>query len=241
MSNDLTKQSPSDHAVNIIKAAASSFPFGGGLVASLISDYIPKSREKKTVEFVNKLSEDFERYQDLIDQEYVKSGEFEFLLLKSWRAAIEHYQKDKINGFRAILVNSAIGKKATAEEKELFVSVLENLTGYHLELLKLLQDPIEWNKANGERVKPSERPESTSCILQNCLPNWDMEHISIIVNDLNIRGLIDIQADHLNTLPSRDPRMSIFEPPRGIRRLIDRLTPFGAKFLDFVTQKQEVA
>lgn len=231
----LTKQTAADHIVNVIKAAISIYPYGGGLVASLLGDYIPKSRERKNAEFLERLSEDFENFKSRVDENYVKSAGFEFLLIRAWRAAIEHYQQEKIDGFRAILINSVIRKPASEEEKELFVTILDSLTGFHFELLKVLQNPVRWNKANGERVKRSLRPISTRQILQECFPEWKDDYIFIVVNDLYIRKLVELRPEGLDWVQT--DRLSLIQPENGIERLKGSLTPFGSRFIDFVTLK----
>ena len=221
---ELTHQTQTDHILNVIKAAVAAFPLGGGIVASLISDYIPKSREKKTIEFIKRLSEDLEQHKEHVNEEYVKSDEFQFLLIRSWRAAVEHFQVEKIEGFRALLVNAALGKTSTSDERELFVNILDNLTGYHFEMLKLLKDPVAWNQQHGNPVNPSGMV-SISQILRLLLPHWDDARIEIILNDLYAKGLSSSGAERIKSMLSGG----------GIERMQNSLTPFGMKFLDFVT------
>jgi hypothetical protein len=222
----LSKQTPIDHIVNSIKALVNAWPVGGGIVSSLISDYIPKSRERKTIEFLSNVAEGLETLKDQIDKDYIKSAEFEYLFQKAWRAAIEQYQEEKIEGFRAILLNSAIGKEATVEEKELFINILTDLTGYHFQMIKVLQDPSEWNVQHGMCVKSASVITSFNQIFKQCFPDWDDERIAIIVDDLNTRKLISLSSERLMTGLSGG----------GIEKLNSTLTNFGRRFVDYITQ-----
>lgn len=221
----LSKQSNVDHIVNSIKALVNACPVGGSIVSSLISDYVPKSREKKTIEFLSNIAEGLETLKDRIDRDYIKSAEFEYLFQKAWRVAIEQYQEEKIEGFRAILLNSATGKKATPEEKELFINILNDLTGYHFQMLKLLQDPINWNVQHGMRVKTASLTIALITIFRQCFPDWDEERITIILDDLHAKKLVKISSDRMHTMLTGG----------GIEKLNNALTPFGVKFIDFVT------
>jgi len=221
----LTKQSPLDHIINSIKALASLYPFGGGAIASLINDYIPKSREKKTLDFLQKVSEDLESVKDNIDKNYIKSEEFQYLFKKAWRVAVEYYQEEKIEGFRAILLNSAIGKEASADDRDLFINILNDLTGYHFEMLKVFKNPVEWNKEHGSRVRVTSMMNSFSQILKECFPKWGEERIVIVIDDLFNKKLSTISSERLKTMISGG----------GIEKLNHVLTPFGIRFIDYVT------
>lgn len=222
----LSKQTPIDHIVNTVKALVNVCPYGGGIISSLISDYIPKSREKKTIEFLAKVAEGLESLKDQVNEEYVKSEEFEYLFQKAWRAAIEQYHEEKIEGFRAILLNSAVGKQATAEERELFINILNDLTGYHFELLTVLKNPVSWNIEHGMRVKSASLIISFNQIFRQCFPDWDDERITIIVDDLNNKKLISFSSERLKTGLSGG----------GIEKLDNTLTTFGRRFVDYITK-----
>lgn len=221
----LKKQTSIDHIINGIKALVSLYPFGGGAVASLINDYIPKSREKRTIDFLTKVAEDLESLKAQIDTNYIKSEEFEYLFQKAWKVAVEHYQEEKIEGFRAILLNSAIGKEATGDDRDLFINILNELTGYHFEMLKVFKNPIEWNKKNNNKVKGGSMMVSLNQILRECFPEWDEERIVIILDDLYNKKLCTIASDRIKTMMTGG----------GIEKLNNALTPFGKRFIDYIT------
>ncbi len=221
----LSKQTGIDHIVSIIKATLSAFPYGGGVIASLISDYIPKSREKRTVDFIKKVAEDLESLKDRVNKDYVKSDEFQYLFQKAWRVAIEYYQEEKIEGFRAILINSAIGKEATGDDRDLFINILNDLTGYHFQMLKVFQNPVEWNAKHDNRVRVASVIVSLNQILRQCFPDWDEEKIKIIIDDLYYKKLSSISSD----------RLKVGQTGGGIEKLNHALTPFGKRFIGYVT------
>lgn len=221
----LSKQTSKDHIINVVKALANLYPLGGGVISSLLSDYIPKSREKKTIEFLSKLAEGLEILKDQVNNEYVKSEEFGYLFQEAWKAAIEQYQEEKIEGFRSILLSAAIGKQATAEERELFINILNGLTGYHFKLLAVLKNPVSWNVEHGMKVKSASLIISFNQIFKQCFPDWNDERIAIIVDDLNRKKLIFLSSERLQTGLSGG----------GIEKLNNTLTPFGLRFIEYVT------
>ena len=49
----------------------------GGVVATFIDEYVPRKKQQRIVTFVQDLSRDFEAERDRIDQEYVRTADFE--------------------------------------------------------------------------------------------------------------------------------------------------------------------
>ena len=221
----LAKQSTLDHIINGIKALISAYPFGGGIIASLISDYIPKSRERRTLEFLQQVAQDIENAKERINNDYIRSEEFEYLFQKAWRVAIENYQKEKIEGFRAILINSALGKEASPEDKDLFINILNDLTGYHFQMLKVFQNPIDWNTKNGNMVQGASYMTSLNQIFNQCFPGWGDDRLVFILDDLFNKKLCTISSDRLKTMTTGG----------GIEKLNHALTSFGRRFIDYVT------
>ncbi len=92
-------------------------------------------------------------------------------------------------------------------------------------MLKLLKNPVEWNEKNGNRVKAEHVTTSLGYILGQCFSEWDKERIVIIIDDLYAKKLCTISSDRINTMLTGG----------GIEKLNNSLTPFGKKFIDYVT------
>mgnify|MGYP001609366208 CR=1 FL=1 len=142
--NELNQRSSfGEHIVNIIKAILASAPFTGGL-SSLITDYIPNSKQKRLEEFAKQVAEDLLKVKDKIDNEAILNENFAFIFESSFRKASENYQKVKLDAFRGIIINSAIKKDMNDEEKEYFLNFANNLTVMHILILKFMATPEKY-------------------------------------------------------------------------------------------------
>jgi len=136
-----------EHGVNVLKAALSAIPFGG-IFSSLISDYMPKTKMERLLKFIGKLGEDLARFKREIDEKYIKTDKFSYLLEKTLKAVIENYQEEKMACFRAILVNSLRNKSTSQERKEFFLNLVDNLTVTNLSILAKIHEISEKDKTS---------------------------------------------------------------------------------------------
>ena len=125
--------SAAETIVNIFKAVLSTAPYCGGL-ASLITDYIPSARFIRVEQFAKDVANDMSELKDQIKSEYIKTDDFAFMFEKCFRGAAEHPQKEKLEAFRGVLINSII-KDISWEEKEYFLSVVNALSVLHIRMV----------------------------------------------------------------------------------------------------------
>ena len=81
-------------------------------------------------------------WADKVDENIILTDEFAFIFEKCFRGAAENYQKEKLDSFRWILVNSAIGGNLEQEEKEYFLNIVNTLSVLHIRILKFMARPI---------------------------------------------------------------------------------------------------
>ncbi|MGD0266865.1 MAG: hypothetical protein ABSD47_18210, partial [Candidatus Methylomirabilota bacterium] len=103
----LTGSPAAETVLNIFKAVLASAPFTGG-ISSLITDYIPGSRFRRLEEFAEHVANDLKEVSVKIDADKLNTDEFAFIFERAFRGAAEHYQREKLDAFRGILVNAAI-------------------------------------------------------------------------------------------------------------------------------------
>ena len=142
-----TTSGATEHLVNIFKAGLATAPFCGG-IASLMSDYIPSSKFQRLEQFAEKIAEDLNRLQNQVDEAIIQTDEFAFLFENCFRGVAENYQKEKLEAFRGILINSAIGVNLSEDEKEYFLNLVNTLSVLHVRILKFMSKPIEYLSEN---------------------------------------------------------------------------------------------
>jgi hypothetical protein len=209
-----------EHLLNILKASLSTAPFIGG-IASLITDYIPSARLKRLEGFAEAIGQDLERLQERINAEYITTDDFAFIFEKTFRAVAENPQSVKLEVFRGILVNAAIGRDIPEEEKEFFLNLAMNLSTLHIRILKFMVSPEEYLKGVGI---PKERIQGGfSHFFPIAIPGIKPDVIRSAFADLHRYGLTNTGPEILGTTTAG----------QGLELLGDRVSELGKRFIQF--------
>lgn len=222
-SRDLMRGVPSpavEHLLNIIKAGLATAPFLGG-IASLMTDYIPSRKQERLEEFAKRLADDFERLQDRINDNVILTDEFAFLFEKSFRGAAENYQTEKLDAFRGILVNSAIGSGLTSDEQEHFLSLVDTLSVLHIRILSFMAAPQHYLRARGIAVEQIRG--GFAQFFPVAIPGVHLEVMKSAFGDLYQAGLINTDKTIFATMTSS----------QGLNLLDDRVSSLGKQFISF--------
>lgn len=170
-----------EHILNIIKAGLSATPYAGA-IASLMTDYIPHARAQRLEQFAEQIADDFRRLQDEVHAEYLQTDDFAFMFEKCFRATAENPQREKLEAFRGILVNSAIRNDLAEEEKEYFLNLAMNLSTLHIRMLRFMATPEEYLDATG--VQPSSIQGGFTEFLPVAIPGIRLQVIQAYKNFL---------------------------------------------------------
>jgi len=219
----LEKNATHDYVSVILKSGLANIPLIGGAIVELIDFYIPDSKGKRLLEFVACLRQDVDKVKDKMNKDVVKTDEFAYLFEQTFRAVCENYQKEKIDTFRALLVNSLIKTNVEAEQKELFLNTLKNLSVIHLRFLKMFHDPKKHIEKNGVTISTNIVSSGAINMLKELFPQYDESQIRIVINDLYNTGLTNLPSNTLGGTMTW-----------GLRMVENRLTPFGKSLLDFI-------
>jgi len=215
------KGSFGEHIVNIIKAILASAPFTGGL-SSLITDYIPNSKQKRLEEFAKQVAEDLLKVKDKIDNKVILNDNFAFIFESSFRKASENYQKVKLDAFRGIIINSAIKEDMNDEEKEYFLNLANNLTVLHILILKFMATPEKYLEEMN--ISQSRIYGGFSTFFPVAIPNVSLDVIKIAFSELFSYGLINTDKGIFGTMTAG----------QGLELLRGRLSNLGLRFIEFI-------
>ena len=209
--------------LSAFKAGLSLLPIGS-MIASLITDFIPSARALRLEEFAAKTAEDLRELAEEVEADYIKTDDFAFMFERCFRGVAENPQQEKIEAFRGILVNSAIRKDYSAEEKEYFVNLVNNLSALHIRILRFLHDPDEYLKAAGI---PENRIEGGfQQFMPIAIPGVEIRVLKSAFGDLYRFGLTNTDQSIFTTMTSS----------QGMRLLGgagSRVTDFGTRFIQF--------
>lgn len=211
-----------EHVLNVFKAILSAAPFTGAL-ASLLTDYIPSQRQKRVEQFAAQLAQDLDRLQSRVNSDYVLTDEFAFLFEKCFRAVADNPQKEKIDAFRAILVNSVLSSSLLEEEKEYFLTLATNLATLHLRILRFLATPEEYLQA--AQIPPESVGGGFSDIFRVVFPGIQLDVAKSALGDLYQNGLISTDKGIFGALTAGS----------GIPLVKGRVSKLGNSFIAFCT------
>jgi hypothetical protein len=188
-----------EHILNALKAGLSTAPFCGGL-ASLMTDYIPSTKQKRLEEFTKQIAADLEDLQEHVDENTLLTDDFAFMFEKCFRGVAENYQAEKLEAFRGILVNSAIGFNASQAERECFVNLISSLSGLHLRILKFMAVPLEYLR--DMEISPDRIRGGFSSFFPVAIPGVNIEVIKSAFGDLYKYGFIGTDKSIFETMTS---------------------------------------
>jgi len=218
------KQTRSNHIRNIFVASLNAIPSVGSILASLAESYIPEQKGKRLIKFVEEIAKEVDRIKNKIDSNFVQSEEFAYIFERTFKLVIENYQKEKIQCYKAVLLNSMIHKdNLKEEERDLFIHMIDNLTVRHIKFLRLLKDPIKFDQENNNAVGMGGRLSTSLMeILAKCFPEYSRDEISFISQDLTNKGVAQLSS------------LGMTITDQGINHLKNKLTAFGQKLVNFI-------
>jgi len=219
----VASNNPGEHILNVLKAGLATAPFCGG-IASLMSHYIPSSKMRRLEEFAEQLARDLNELKDQVNQSKILSDEFAFIFEKCFRGVAENYQAEKLESFRAILLNTAIGSNLSEDEKEFFLNLVTNLSVLHIRILKFMTEPVSYLAAH--EISPTRIQGGFSDFFPVAIPGVDLEVIKSAFGDLHQYGFINTDKSIFATMTSS----------QGLHLLGNRVTQMGKRFVDFCTR-----
>jgi hypothetical protein len=221
--DDQVRKHPSiERFVSLLKAGGNLHPVVGSIV-SLVTDYIPSQRQVRFEDFTKAIAADLERFKDEINDDYINTDEFAFIFEKCFKGAVENYQKEKFDAFRAVFINSLCAKNINQNEKEFFLSMIDRLSVTHIRVLSFIADPHRYLEDRG--ISASIVQGSYGQFFPKVISDIKLNLIKVIVQDMYTLGLITINEGSFGTMTVSS----------GFELLTDRLTPAGKSFVGFIS------
>lgn len=218
----IVSSSPAEHILNILKAVVATAPYCGGL-ASLMTDYIPSGKQRRFEEFTEQFAKDLKKLEEQIDQNKILTDEYAFIFEKCYRGVAENYQKEKLDAFRGILVNTLMETKISEDEKEYFLGLVNNLSVLHIRILKFMYDPksyLETHNIPLDRIRGG-----FSEFFPIAIPGIELQVIEAAFSDLYQYGLIGTDKKIFKAVTAG----------KGLELLGDRVSELGKRFITFCT------
>ncbi|MEK6719878.1 MAG: hypothetical protein AABZ33_04310 [Chloroflexota bacterium] len=199
-----------DHALVVGMAALQAVPVIGGVVATFISEYVPRKKQERLVGFVQDLGREFEADRDRIDAEFVKTKDFDRMVEDVLDRVQTVRNEAKLGYWAALLAGMSTNDRPRPTDRERMIQTLDDLRPDSLRLLHVIATTTEG--------PPNLYMGGVSATL-----DWKMPDVS---NDDARRMWGDLQrADVVQGYPSG------IMTKEGAGNLTVRLTPYGREFV----------
>jgi len=226
---EVPKSSSGDHVHAIVRAALGAIPFGGQAAIEAFTSFVNPPLTKRQQEWMEDVSNRLNRLSEVRQvnlDELQNNDVFMDLLLSANRVAILNSQEEKKEALRNAIENAAVGDGLDEALQHMFIHWIDELSVWHLRLLKFFRNPKEWAERHGISF-PSYYASSASQLLEVAFPELKERRnfYDQVWRDLHQRGLVSV--DSLHTLVS------------GQGLYNNQSSEMGMQFLEFIGRDEE--
>lgn len=224
------KESAGDHLHTLARAGILAVPIVGGPAVELFQMVIAPPVRKRQLEWMEAVSEGLHRLEEkqcCIIDELKNNDSFIDTVMQASQAAVRTANEEKREALRNAVLNAALPNAPNESKQQVFVSLVDQFTVWHLRILILFADPNGWFEINGKEVPRWSIGGSLSQTLTTAFPELETqrEFYDVIGKDLHQRGLFS--TDGFHTMMSGEGAMA------------KRTTTLGDEFLSFITAPNE--
>ncbi len=222
------KHKDSDDAIKEVnRAIVSALPIVAGPLLVLFENTFPSAIEKRKQAWLERLADVVTELQERVNgltQEKLASNEaFVSVFIQASQIAIRNHQNEKLQALKNAVLNSALPNPPEEDEQLIFIRLVDQLTPWHLRLLAVLDNPVQWMERNQVR-NPEWGVGGVSNVIQHCLPDLrgKRDTYDQLVRDLQTEGLLR-QGDYVHLTMT------------GRGMIESRTTDRGKRFIHFIT------
>lgn len=185
----------SDIAREVGRAIISAVPVAGGPLQVVFENIFSAPIDKRRQAWLEKLAEVItevqERVAEFTPEKLAANEVFVTVAMQASQVAIRNHQQVKLEALRNAVLNSALPNPPQEDEQIIFVRLIDDLAPWHLRVLSLLDDPVDWMSRNSVK-NPSWGLGGVSTVIEHCLPDLHGQHDTYdqIVRDLQGDGLV---------------------------------------------------
>ena len=195
MENPPSSMSTGDIAREFGKAITSAIPVAGGPLQVLFENVFAAPIEKRKQAWLEQLAEVVaeiqRRVEGLTTEKLATNETFITVAMQASQMAVRNHQKEKLGALRNAVLNSALPNPPQEDEQMIFLRLVDQLTPWHLRVLGLFTDPVEWMKRS-EIHYPGWGMGGVSMVIEHCFQELrgQRDTYEQIVRDLQTDGLV---------------------------------------------------
>jgi len=220
------KQTASDVGHALAKGVLSGVPWVGGLASEIFNLVIAPPLTKRRDEWLNSIAEGLQELEEKIKvfkiENLAQNEMFITTAMQASQAAMRNHQKEKLEALRNAVLNAALPNAPEEDLQLIFLGYVDTLTTWHLRILKLFDNPVEWFKQNGKKF-PDVLMGGLEHVLTAAYPELRGQRgfFDQIFKDLYERGLTNTETLHTTMT--------------GTGLVAQRTTEIGRVFISFIT------
>ena len=233
MTSQVPDSEGAETVLGLVKAVASTVPVLGGLAAGLMDVVIGPQIERRRIDWLNSLADRLKRLEERIDGFQVAhladDPAFTSAMLQAGVLALRNHNEEKLAALRNAVLNVAVASAPGEDEYELFISLIDTFTRWHLRILAFLADKHGIAEKRGKLPFPSWYTGGVATVLEHVYPELVGRRAlyNLIVSDLHRAGLAEIDSNALHVTGTRDGHM-----------LAKQSSEMGDRFLAFITEPE---
>ena len=149
----MKKENVIEKGMVAIKGITAMIPVLGGTLTSVWSDIDAiqaKRKHERLEEFYLSLEMEVQKIKEQINESYINQPDFLDVFEQTARHIVNERKEEKRILFSA--------KECSYDKTEKYLRILEQMNGLELLILRILQNPSEFNRQNGEKIKDPNAP-----------------------------------------------------------------------------------
>jgi len=228
--NDLSarpKIGTGDVAHTAARTGLSLIPVVGGSAKEIFNVIIAPPLAKRQAEWMEKVVEKLKELEKTVEdfkiENLSENENFITIVTHATLIAIRNHQKEKLEALRNATLNSALSPMVEEDLQLLFLNCIDELTPWHMRVLKFLDNPGEWIKQNKIPI-PDYYVGGASTVLYAAFPELEKnkDFAKQLIRDLSVRGFAS-DWDSMNVTTTKGGMFA------------NRTTSIGKQFLKFIT------
>lgn len=224
---DTLGEKVADGVVNYAPAVLGLIPIAGtvlGPLASIVAAYHTPARQRRIEDAIESLVVEFNDLWTTLDQEYLKSSEFQFIFEESLSEIARTQHQLKIDALKKVVINSAVKKDVAQTTKEYYLHLTAKLSDVHLRILSFFCNPERFIDQSG--VSRSKIMGGFGQFMPLLFPDVPIPIQKNIVQELKDLDLINADKSIYSTMTSAS----------GMRLVGGRSALLGVDYLKFITE-----
>lgn len=222
------KPSTGDEVHASAGTALSMMPVVGGAAKEIFNAIVAPPLAKRQAKWIKSVVEKLKELEEKIEgfkiENLTENQNFLSIVTYATIIAIRNHQKEKLEALHNAVLNTALSHLIEEDFMHMFLNFVDELTPWHLRLLRYFDKPGEWLKQN-KIPSPNLYMGNLISIMNAAFPELEKnrEFARQLIRDLYSRDLISADISDMNTMMSKAGMYS------------SNTTSLGKQFLSFIT------